>query len=109
MLQSVATGADAAEDAAEGEANDAYGALYKAIFGRGESESSLGCSIDEEKGADLGQQAFGHAVEEHEADACPYLGLLEEGLQRVPELLHDGGRWNTGGCPWVLRFAMRTL
>ena len=89
VLQAVATGNDTTEDAAQREADDSHRALHQAVFGWREAEATFCRRINQEQGADLSQQTLGHAVEEHETDADPHLGLVEEGLQRLPELLHD--------------------
>ena len=86
MLQAVAAGRYTAEDSAYREADDAHRALNETIFGGRETQSAVVAGVDEEQRRDLGQQAFGHAVEQHEADSGPHLGLAEEGDNRILQL-----------------------
>ena len=88
-LQAITGGTDATEDATQREADDTYRALDETKLTVGEAKTTILYAVDEEKGRHFGQQAFGHAIEEHEADADDDLGLLEEGDKRVPELVEN--------------------
>ena len=88
---------DAAEDAAQGETNDAGGALGKANLGGGHGESAFANGIDQEGDAHLGQLGLGQAVEEHEEEGREDAFLGKEGAEGEEEFADKGAGGDMDG------------
>lgn len=87
IFQSLLRHGNAAENAAERESDDTHRALHEAVFLRRESQSARRMTVHEEEGGHLGEQALGHAVEEHEQDAEHHLLPGHLGDERDKHLL----------------------
>lgn len=94
-LQAILAGSHAAEDATEGQSDDAHRSLYQSVFLRRQTESASTVAVDEEECRHLGEQSLGHAIEEHEEqgdDRFAQGHLGEEGLHHADELMPDGAQ-----------------
>ena len=97
-LQAVPAHAQSAEYASQGESYHAHRALHQSILLRRESQAAIALVVYQEECSHLGQQTFGHAIEEHEEYACHHLLLAEECPDGVRQLAHNLLRRIGGVC-----------
>ena len=88
-LQAMTRNAPSAEQAADGESDDAHGAIGEAHGFCAQPQASGIGRIEEEGVGNLHELSFREAEEEHEKQGCEDMGLGEEGLQGQPEVIQQ--------------------